>query len=124
MLPYFNLNTTSNSMVQRKSWKGVLAIAFLCLATYVFAFAGIAGAGTLDVDILNWAGVNQVQVEWGIETRICNNTPCAITDASLTNGTSVTVTGIPGAGYELYDWDGNIPQSYTTVVFKSLHIYI
>jgi hypothetical protein len=50
MLPHFSLNPNSKSMVKRTSRKGVLAVVFLCLVTYVFAFAGAAEAVTLTIN--------------------------------------------------------------------------
>ena len=52
-------------MVKNNSRKGVLAIAFLCLATYVLAFAGEAQALNLDLQFNpNLPGANRVQVEY------------------------------------------------------------
>jgi hypothetical protein len=81
------------------------------------AFPGSAGAGSLRVDIPNWAGVNQVQVDWGSGSYTCNNTTCNIIDSGLQEDESFTVTGIPGAGYELYDWSGDHSSSLNPRTF-------
>ena len=100
-------------MVRRTSWKGASAIAFLCFVTYVFALAGVAGAGSIEVDNPQYSGLNQLQIQWGAETRTCSDWNCIYSHASLTNGTSVTITALPGGGYEFDTWDADISAGGT-----------
>jgi hypothetical protein len=118
MSPYFSLNSISNSMVKRISRKGVLAITFLCLATYLLAFAGAAGAGQLNVYNDSWAGANQLQIDWGAGPVICNDWFCQYNDPGLVNGVPITVEGIPGFGFEFDLWERDISSTLNPFTFN------
>ena len=88
-------------MVRRAPWKRVLAIGFLCMATYLLFFAGEAGAGNLWVNISIVPGVNQVQIEYGATTEICNAATCMYT---ISDGVTVTATALAGSGFVYSQW--------------------
>jgi hypothetical protein len=98
MSPYFSLNSISNSMVNRISRKGVLAIAFLCLVTYLLAFPGEADALNLELFIGGPPGANEVLIEYpGFSQKYNLSATVPVPD-----GETVTATALPGPGLFRY----------------------
>ena len=98
-------------MVNRISRKGVLAIAFLCLATYVVAFPGVAEAVDyqLTVNVVDPPN-NYVTIDWGTGVNTCTAASC---NFSIPDGSSVTLIPYPdGASHDQFDgWAGDIPAA-------------
>ncbi len=104
-------------MVNRISWKGVLAIAFLCLATYLFALAGTVHADTARITI------DPVPVNGYVEDNNGNNidniscgsggrTDCGQVSFDDGDAETVRLVATPDACYQFDNWTG-MPGSST-----------
>ncbi|MGD2272652.1 MAG: hypothetical protein PVI06_19800, partial [Desulfobacterales bacterium] len=102
MSPYFSLNSISNWMVNRISRKGVLAIAFLCLAAYVVAFAGSAHADSVTI---NPVPVNGTVVDESMGIDINCGTGGSLCSDTFGERT-VTLRANPDACYQFDSWTG------------------
>ena len=110
MSPYFSLISISNWMVKRISRKGVLAIAFLCLATYVVAFPGVAEAVDyqLTVNVANPPN-NYVTIDWGTGVNTCSAASCNYTIPESSSVTLIPHADGAGGGWMFNGWAGDVP---------------